>query len=153
MWWKKGVVKPTAKAIAYYRHSAQDRQEYSIPIQREQVKNFAQEYDIEIIKDFPDYGKSGLSSKDRDKFLEMFEYVAEGKEEFDYILVLDVSRWGRFQDLVLAPYYIGLCQQYGKKVIFTDIGFPKEDDLAHFLKLNVESYRAATYSRELSFTV
>jgi DNA invertase Pin-like site-specific DNA recombinase len=68
VWWKKGVVKPTAKAIAYYRHSAQDRQEYSIPIQREQVKNFAQEYGIEIIKDFPDYGKSGLSSKGREKF-------------------------------------------------------------------------------------
>jgi DNA invertase Pin-like site-specific DNA recombinase len=150
MWWKQATVTPTAKAIAYYRHSAQDRQEYSIPIQREQVKNFAKEHSIKIIKDFPDYGKSGLSSKGRDKFLEMLEYVAEGKEEFDYILVLDVSRWGRFQDLVLAPYYIGLCQQYGKKVIFTDIGFPKEDDLAHFLRLNVESYRAATYSKELS---
>jgi len=143
-------MKTTAKAVAYYRHSAQDRQEYSIPIQREQVRKFAQENGIEVIKEFPDYGKSGLSSKGRDKFLEMLEYVAEGKEEFEYILVLDVSRWGRFQDLVLAPYYIGLCQQYGKKVIFTDIGFPREDDLAHFLRLNVESYRAATYSKELS---
>lgn len=150
MWWKQAVVKCTAKAVAYYRHSAQDRQEYSIPIQREQVRKFAREHGIEIIKEFPDYGKSGLSSKGRDKFLEMLEHVAEGPEEFDYVLALDMSRWGRFQDLVLSPYYIGLCQQYGKKVIFTDIGIPKEDDLVHFLRLNIESYRAATYSRELS---
>lgn len=150
MWWKKATIKHTARAVAYYRHSAQDRQEYSVPIQREQVRKFAREHGLEIVKEFADYGKSGLSSKDRDKFLEMLEHVAEGPEDFDYILVLDVSRWGRFQDLVLSPYYIGLCQQYGKKVVFTDIGFPREDDLAHFLRLNVESYRAATYSRELS---
>jgi DNA invertase Pin-like site-specific DNA recombinase len=150
MWWKKNAIQTTSKAVAYYRHSAQDRQEYSIPIQSEQVKKFAAEHGIKIIKVFKDYGVSGLSSKGRDQFLEMLQYVAEGPEEFDYVLALDMSRWGRFQDLVLSPYYIGLCQQYGKKVIFTDIGIPKEDDLVHFLRLNVESYSAATYSRELS---
>jgi len=150
MWWKKSTKQTTSKAVAYYRHSAQDRQEYSIPIQSQQVRKFAAEHGIEIIKEFKDYGVSGLSSKGRDQFLEMLQYVAEGPEEFDYVLVLDMSRWGRFQDLVLSPYYIGLCQQYGKKVIFTDIGIPKEDDLVHFLRLNVESYRAATYSKELS---
>ncbi|MHC4211971.1 MAG: recombinase family protein [Planctomycetota bacterium] len=150
MWWKKTTVKTTSKAITYYRHSAQDRQEYSIPIQREQLKKFADANGIKIIKEFSDHGVSGLSSKGRDKFLEMLEYVAEGKEDFEYILVLDMSRWGRFQDLVLSPYYIGLCQQFGKKVIFADIGIPKEDDLTHFLRLNVESYRAASYSKELS---
>lgn len=150
MWWKKTTVKATSKAIAYYRHSAENRQEYSIPIQREQVKKFAAEHGIEIIKDFPDYGVSGLSSKGRDKFVEMLEYVAKGQENFDYVLALDVSRWGRFQDLILSQYYIGLCQQYGKKVVFTDIGIPKEYDLMHFLRLNLESYRAASYSKELS---
>ena len=125
MWWKKTTVKTTSKAITYYRYSAQDRQEYSIPIQREQLKKFADAHGIKIIKEFPDHGVSGLSSKGRDKFIEMLEYVAAGKEDFDYILVLDMSRWGRFQDLILSPYYMGLCQQYGKKVIFADIGIPK----------------------------
>jgi DNA invertase Pin-like site-specific DNA recombinase len=150
MWWKKTTIQTTSKAVAYYRHSAQDRQEYSIPIQSEQVRKFAAEHGIKIIREFKDHGVSGLSSKGRDQFLEMLQHVAEGPEEFDYVLALDMSRWGRFQDLVLSPYYIGLCQQYGKKVIFADIGIPKEDDLVHFLRLNVESYRAATYSRELS---
>ena len=103
MWWKQATIKITARAIAYYRHSAQDRQEYSIPLQREKVKRFSDANGIQIIKEFPDYGVSGLSSKGRDKFLEMLEYVAESKDDFQYVLVFDMSRWGRFQDLILSP--------------------------------------------------
>ena len=61
MWWKQKVKPIKARAVAYYRHSAQDRQENSIPIQREQVRKFAAEYGIEIIKEFADHGKSGQS--------------------------------------------------------------------------------------------
>ena len=153
MWWKQETAKIKAKAIAYYRHSAQDRQEYSIPLQREKVKRFADANGIQIIKEFPDYGVSGLSSKGRDKFLELLQYVEESKEDFEYILVFDMSRWGRFQNLILSTYYIGVCQQYGKKVVFTSIGFQEDDDLASYLRLNVESYKAASYSRELSDNV
>ena len=44
-WWEIGsrdaeVVVPKIKAVAYYRHSAQDRQENSIPIQQEQVREW-----------------------------------------------------------------------------------------------------------------
>ena len=49
------------RAVAYYRHSAQDRQENSIPIQQEQVREWAEEHGIEIIKEFADAGKSGLT--------------------------------------------------------------------------------------------
>ena len=153
MWWKQATAQIVARAIAYYRHSAQDRQEYSIPLQREKVKRFADANGIQIIKEFPDYGVSGLSSKGRDKFLEMLEYVAESKEDFQYVLVFDMSRWGRFQNLILSPYYIGFCQKYGKKVVFTSIGFQDDDDLASYLRLDVESYKAASYSRELSDNV
>jgi DNA invertase Pin-like site-specific DNA recombinase len=151
MWWMNPAAKPTAKAVAYYRHSAQDRQENSIPIQREQVQKFAKEHGIEIIREFADAGKSGLSTEGRDAFQEMLDkYVVGCAEEFEYVLVLDVSRWGRFQDIDHSAYYTGLCQEHKKKVIFTSIGFPKEDDLVHYLHLNIERYRAATYSRELS---
>ena len=78
------------------------------------------------------------------------QYVAGQAAEFEYILVLDVSRWGRFQDMDLSAYYTGLCDRHGKKVIYTTLGIPKGDDLVHYLHLNIERYRAATYSRELS---
>lgn len=149
--WKQAPTVPTKKAVAYYRHSAQDRQENSVEIQKEQVCKFAAENGIQIIREFADKGKSGLSVEGRAEFSEMLhEYVEGGKEEFDYVLVLDVSRWGRFQETDLSAYYTGLCLKHGIQVIFTTIGFPKENDLLHGLHLSIERYRAASYSRELS---
>jgi len=81
--------------VAYYRHSAQDRQENSVEIQQDQVRAFAQENGIEIIREFADRGKSGLSTEDRHEFNELIrDYVEGGKEEIDFVLALDVSRWG-----------------------------------------------------------
>jgi DNA invertase Pin-like site-specific DNA recombinase len=151
LWWKKELI-PNKNAIAYYRHSAQDKQENSIPIQKEQVHKFAHEHNVNIIKEFIDEGKSGLSTEGRNGFNDMLQqYVIERKEEFDYILVLDVSRWGRFQDGDLAGFYTGICKKYGIQVIYTTMGFPKEDDLFEgFVRVGLERYRAAVYSKELS---
>ncbi len=151
MLWTKGKKSPTKRAVAYYRHSAQDRQENSVEIQQDQVRKFAAENGIEIVQEFADRGKSGLSTEGRDSFNEMLhEYVVGGKADFEFVLVLDVSRWGRFQETDLSAYYTGLCLQHGKQVVFTTIGFPKENDLMHGLHLSIERYRAASYSRELS---
>ena len=151
MLWEKVKKMPTRRAVAYYRHSAQDRQENSVEIQQDQVRKFAAENDIEIIKEFADCGKSGLTVEGRHSFNEMLgDYVQGGKAEFELVLVLDVSRWGRFQETDLSAYYTGMCQQNGKQVVFTTIGFPKENDLLHGLHLSIERYRAASYSRELS---
>ncbi|MBN2559745.1 MAG: recombinase family protein [Phycisphaerae bacterium] len=151
MLWTKAKKTPTRRAVAYYRHSAQDRQENSVEIQQDQVRKFAADNGIEIIREFADRGKSGLSAEGRDSFNEMLhEYVVGGKANFELVLVLDVSRWGRFQETDLSAYYTGLCLQHGKQVVFTTIGFPKENDLLHGLHLSIERYRAASYSRELS---
>jgi hypothetical protein len=53
----------TVRAVAYYRHSAQDRQENSIPIQQEQVRQWADGHGVEIIEEFADHGRSGLNSE------------------------------------------------------------------------------------------
>ena len=42
------------RAVAYYRQSVQDRQEDSIPIQREQVREWADDHGIEIVREFTD---------------------------------------------------------------------------------------------------
>ena len=104
VWWKtQEAPEAKKKAVAYYRHSAEDKQENSVPIQREQVTKFAREHAIKIIKEFADHGKSGLSTLGRHAFNEMLQdYIIGGKEDFDYVLVLDVSRWGRFQNADLC---------------------------------------------------
>jgi len=148
--WSRGKPK-TKKAVAYYRHSAQDRQENSVEIQQDQVRRFAEEHGVEIIREFADRGKSGLSTEGRHGFNEMIrDYVQGDSEGFDYVLVLDVSRWGRFQDADLSDYYTGLCAFSGKRVVYTTHGFPKHDNLLYGLQLHIERYMAANYSRELS---
>jgi len=42
------------RAVAYYRHSAQDRQENSIPIQQDQVREWAGKNGLEIVCEFSD---------------------------------------------------------------------------------------------------
>ena len=87
--------------------------------------------------------------------------LAEKQEKLDDVLVLlteaqikteerfqETER--RFQETDLSAYYTGICLNHGKQVVYTTIGFPKENDLLHGLHLSIERYRAAYYSRELS---
>ena len=141
------------RAVAYYRHSAQERQENSVEIQQDQVRKFAADNGVEIIEEFIDRGKTGLITEGRDAFKRMLSGIETGKIDCDYVLVLDVSRWGRFQDTDIAAYYTSLCAMHGKPVIYASIGFPPESDLIHTLRINIERYQAANYSRELSLKV
>ena len=131
-WWEIGTpdvnALPRIRAIVYYRHSAQDRQENSIPIQRDQVREWADKNGVEIIHEFADAGKSGLNAEGRPAFTEMMDEWVKKRTDFEYTLCLDVSRWGRFQDLDLSAQYSAECKKHGKQVIYTTIGKPREDD-------------------------
>jgi DNA invertase Pin-like site-specific DNA recombinase len=149
--------KPTAekKAVAYYRHSAQDKQEYSVEIQQEHVRKFAADHGVEIVKEFADRGVTGVVVDDRDAFNEMMRDYIHGpkREGLDYVLVYDVSRWGRFQKDDEAAHYSYECSSRGIGVVFSTMGFPKENDLFYNVYLNFERWRAAKYSQELSVKV
>ena len=142
------IVRP--KAVAYYRHSAQDRQENSVSIQQEQVRQWAQQNGVEIVHEFADRGKSGLTAEDRDGFNDMMENWVKQRGDFDYILCLDVSRWGRFQDIDLSATYSADCKKHGKQVVYTTIGKPRENDPLYPVYVQFERFRAAQYSKELS---
>jgi len=157
-WWiqktkKESEFNPQQRAVAYYRHSAQDKQENSILIQQEQVQAWAIRNGLEIIKEFSDSGKSGLNAEGRPAFMYLMENWVKKHKDFKYLLCLDVSRWGRFPDIDLSATYSAECKRHGKEVIYTDIGKPREDDPMYPLYLQFERYRAAQYSRELSSKV
>jgi len=140
------------KAVCYYRHSAEDKQENSVPIQREHAQRFALEHNIEIIHEEADEGKSGLLAN-RPGFTRLFKDWIENPDAptFDYILVYDVSRWGRFQDQDQAAHYVFVCKQHGVEVIYVSKGFPlAENTLISSLQTSIERYMAAEYSRQLS---
>lgn len=140
------------KAVTYYRHSAEDKQENSVAIQKEHTHKFAQENRIEIIHEEADEGKSGLSAN-RPGFDRLFtDWILNPlSQSFDYVLVYDVSRWGRFQDQDEAAFWEFRCKGHGKQVIYTSRGFPKdEQQLISSLQTSIERYMAADYSRQLS---
>lgn len=140
------------KGVAYYRHSAKDKQENSVLIQREHTQKFTNAHQVEIIHEEADDGESGLSA-DRPGFKRLFKDWIENIDapSFDYVFVYDVSRWGRFQDSDEAGHFEYICKQNGKKVIYVSQGFPKEEEqLIGALQTSIGRYMAADYSRVLS---
>lgn len=138
------------RAVAYYRHSAQIGQENSVEIQQDNVRTFADKHGLMIIHEFADRGKSGLNAEGRPEFNEMMKWVQE-RNDFAHVLVLDVTRWGRFQDMDLSAHYESICTQNGKQVIYTNHGIPKEEDqLVNHLRKSLDRYQSAEYSRVLS---
>lgn len=154
-WWVREAPRteaapPRFRAVAYYRHSAQDRQENSVPIQQEQVQQWARENGVDIVHEFADRGKSGLTAEGRDGFNDMMDNWVKARSDFDFVLCLDVSRWGRFQDIDLSATYSADCKRHGKQVIYTTLGKPKPNDQLYQVYVQFERFRAAQYSKELS---
>ncbi|MDR6459266.1 DNA invertase Pin-like site-specific DNA recombinase [Chryseobacterium vietnamense] len=140
------------KGVAYYRHSAEDKQENSVTIQRGHVERFALEHNITIIHEEVDEGVSGLLAN-RPGFERLFDNWIKNVNapNFDYVLVYDVSRWGRFQDQDQAGHYVYLCKKHGKEVVYVSRGFvDANNQLFSSLEISIQRYMAAEYSRQLS---
>jgi DNA invertase Pin-like site-specific DNA recombinase len=110
------------RAMAHFRHSLEDHQEDSLPIQRDQVREWAERNGVEIIQEFADAGKSGLTSEDRPAFAQMIDEWVKRRADFTYILCLDASRWGRS----VSAASLAECEPRGKQLIFTAISTPVE---------------------------
>src|SRR6267142_2811500 len=54
-------------------------------------------HDLSIIRTYRDEGESGLKLKNRAGLAQLLNDVSADQVDFEYILVYDVSRWGRFQ--------------------------------------------------------
>ena len=85
------------KGSLYVRMST-EHQKYSIANQKEALESYAQAHGIKIIKTYSDDGKSGLNIEGRHGLQSLLKNVETGQAEFSELLVLDISRWGRFPD-------------------------------------------------------
>ena len=86
------------KAVAYYRFSAEDKQENSIENQREELEKKAEAEDIQIVESFEDEGVTGLIFERPGFQALMNKYVyAETTPDIDYLLIYDASRLSRVQ--------------------------------------------------------
>ena len=143
-------MKPRLRAVAYLRKSTRDQQENSIFNQRKAIDAFAERHEISIVKYFVDDGISGLTMEKRNAFMELInDYVKGGKIDFSIILVLDVTRWGRFQDIDESAHLEYTCRKHGKEIIYVTEGFKNDNSIMDSVIKSIKRAMAAEYSKNL----
>lgn len=79
--------------------------------------------------------------------------VENKRAEFSVILVLDVTRWGRFQDADESAYYEYVCRRAGIDVQYVAEQFENDGSPVSTIVKGVKRAMAGEYSRELSAKV
>jgi DNA invertase Pin-like site-specific DNA recombinase len=111
------------------------------------------QHDLVIVRTYRDEGRSGLRIQQREGLIGLIDDVRDGRTDFDHILVYDVSRWGRFQDIDESAYYEFTCRQAGIKVCDCAEEFDNDGSVIASIVKNLKRVMAAEYSRELSVKV
>jgi DNA invertase Pin-like site-specific DNA recombinase len=137
------------RAAQYLRMST-EHQQYSIANQNAAIALYAAAHQILIVKSYVDPGKSGLTIQGRRALQELIQTVRSGAADFKCILVYDVSRWGRFQDMDEAAHYEYLCRAAGINVRYCGEQFENDNTLVSGLLKSMKRMMAGEYSRELS---
>jgi DNA invertase Pin-like site-specific DNA recombinase len=127
-----------------------DYQQYSPANQRQGIDMFAAAHGFEVVRTYSDEGQSGLGIAYRRGLQTLLADVARSDRDFQAVLVLDVSRWGRFQDVDESAYYEYLCRQAGVEVHYCGEPFTNDGTPMATLLKSMKRVMAAEYSEELS---
>lgn len=144
--------KASGRAAMYVRMST-DHQKYSTENQADAIKEYAVCHRLEIVKTYTDAGKSGLKLDGREALQNLISDVQSGRADFSVILVLDVTRWGRFQDADESAYYEYICRKAGIAVQYVAEQFENDGSPVSTIVKGVKRAMAGEYSRELSAKV
>lgn len=134
---------------AQYLRMSTDRQEYSIDNQTDAIQQYASIHGFHVIRTYSDAGRSGVSLRRRNGLKQLLADVVGGQVPFRVILVYDVSRWGRFQDLDEAAHYEYLCKSAGVPVHYCGESFKNDQSLSDLIMKALKRTMACEYSREL----
>jgi DNA invertase Pin-like site-specific DNA recombinase len=145
-----GASKAAASRAAQYLRMSTDSQKYSLEEQAAAIAAYAARRHISIVRTYTDEGRSGLRIAGREGLQELIDHVQFGQADFDCILVYDVSRWGRFQDVDESAYYEFICRRSGVSIHYCADEFENDGSLASTILKNVKRVAAADYSRQLS---
>jgi DNA invertase Pin-like site-specific DNA recombinase len=136
------------RQAAQYLRMSSDKQPFSIAAQEAAIAEYASRNEIFIIATYIDEARSGLSLSGREGMRRLLVDVAQVNCPFDAILVLDVTRWGRFQDVDESAYYEYHCRRWGVDVFYVAESFRSAHPLDSLMK-QLKRAMAAEYSREL----
>lgn len=146
---RTSIPQTTGQAAQYLRVSTES-QRYSIENQAAAIAAYAARRNLSIVRTYADRGRSGLRMVGRDALKGLIADVELGRADFDRILVYDVSRWGRFQDVDESAYYEFICRRAGIQVHYCADEFENDGSLASVVLKNVKRIAAADFSRQLS---
>jgi DNA invertase Pin-like site-specific DNA recombinase len=137
------------RAVMYVRMSTES-QDYSTDHQRAKIREYSAAHGMQIIREYVDDGKSGLDIKRRAGLLSLMSDVQSPEPDFSHIIVYDISRWGRFQDIDEAAYHEHTCRRAGIEVVYCGERFANDGGLYASLLKSMKRVMAAEYSRDLS---
>lgn len=137
------------RAVQYLRMST-EHQRYSFENQSAVIAAYALDRGMDVIRTYSDAGKSGLTLKDRKGLQKLLSDALSPDRDFAAILVLDVSRWGRFQDTDQAGHYEFMCREAGASVAYCAEPFENDGGMISAIAKSLKRIMAAEYSRELS---
>ena len=146
---------PGASAVpaAQYIRMSTEHQRYSPDSQRAAIAAFAAYRGFQIVQTYQDAGKSGLTFDGRPALKALLADVLGGQQKFRAILVLDVSRWGRFQDTDQSAHYEFMCREAGVAVHYCTEPFDNDGGPIASIVKHMKRVMAAEFSRELSTKV
>jgi DNA invertase Pin-like site-specific DNA recombinase len=140
------------RAAQYLRMST-EHQQYSIENQSASIQRYADANNLFPVVSFVDTGKSGLTLKNRLGLAQLLQVVLSGNAQFEAVLVYDVSRWGRFQDIDESAHYEFVCRSAGIPVHYCTEPFRNDGTTVDAILKSVKRMMAGEYSRELSAKV
>jgi DNA invertase Pin-like site-specific DNA recombinase len=144
---------PTLTPAAQYLRMSKDHQRYSIRNQARAIAAYAAEHGYRIVKTYTDPGESGLTLRERPGLQGLLADVLKPDRPYKRLLVFDVSRWGRFQNLDESGHYEFLCFAAGVSVDYCTEMFANDGSPLNALLKQFKRYQAAEFSRELSSKV
>ena len=144
---------PLPLRAAQYVRMSTEHQQYSPENQLEVVREYAASHQMEIVREYSDHGRSGLNIAGREGLNTLMADVEGKRADFSALLVYDVSRWGRFQDVDESAYYEYVLKRAGIRVHYCAEQFENDGSMSSSVLKTLKRSMAAEYSRELSVKV
>lgn len=137
------------RAAQYLRMST-DQQTYSIQNQRDAILSYADVMGYDIVATYEDPGRSGLHIEGRPGLQKLLFDIEHGDADFETVVVYDVSRWGRFQNIDESASYEYRCQMAGVRIEFCAEQFANDGTVGSDVLKAIKRSMAAEHSRMLS---
>ena len=107
---------PLPLRAAQYVRMSTEHQQNSPENQLEVIRKYAAAHQMEVVREYSDFGQSGLNIAGREGLNKLMTDVENKRVDFAALLVYDVSRWGRFQDVDESAYYEYVLKRAGIRV-------------------------------------